>query len=70
MEVIINILLGICVVWTIVSVLFLLFLNRPSVKKYISDYIANKMTDYISDIVYSENRENRVNRKTINHTYR
>nr|DAR61133.1 MAG TPA: hypothetical protein [Bacteriophage sp.] len=32
MEVIINILLGICVVWTIVSVLFLLFLNRPSVK--------------------------------------
>ena len=33
MGIIINILLGICVVWTIVSVLFLLFLNRPSVKK-------------------------------------
>lgn len=66
MEVIINILLGICVVWTIVSVLFLLFLNRPSVKKYISDYIANKMADRISDIVYSENR---VNRKSTNHIY-
>ena len=67
MEVIINILLGICVVWTIVSVLFLLFLNRPSVKKHISDYIANKMADRISDIVYGENR---VNRKTTNHIYR
>lgn len=33
MGIIINILLVICVVWTIVSVLFLLFLNRPSVKK-------------------------------------
>lgn len=66
MEVIINILLGICVVWTIVSVLFLLFLNRPSVKKYISDYIANKMADRISDIVYGENR---VNRKSANHIY-
>lgn len=66
MEVIINILLGICVAWTIVSVLFLLFLNRPSVKKYISDYIANKMADRISDIVYGENR---VNRKNINHIY-
>lgn len=67
MEAIINILLSICVVWTIVSVLFLLFLNRPSVKKYISDYIANKMADRISDIVYGENR---VNRKITNHTYR
>nr|DAP00817.1 MAG TPA: hypothetical protein [Caudoviricetes sp.] len=68
MEVIINILLGICVVWTIVSVLFLLFLNRPSVKKkHISEYIANKMADSISDIVYGENR---VNRKITNHTYR
>lgn len=66
MEVIINILLGICVVWTIVSVLFLLFLNRPSVKKHISDYIANKMADRISDIVYGENR---VNRKSTNHIY-
>ena len=66
MEVIINILLGICVVWTIVSVLFLLFLNRPSVKKHISDYIANKMADRISDIVYGENRENR---KSTNHIY-
>lgn len=69
MEVIINILLGICVVWTIVSFLFLLFLNRPSVKKHISDYIANKMADRISDIVYGENRENRVNRKNTNHIY-
>lgn len=67
MELIINILLGVCVVWTIVSVLFLLFLNRPSVKKYISDYIANKMADRISDIVYGENR---VNRKNTNHIYR
>lgn len=67
MEVIINILLGICVVWTIVSVLFLLFLNRPSVKKHISEYIANKMADRISDIVYGENH---VNRKITNHTYR
>nr|DAY33919.1 MAG TPA: hypothetical protein [Caudoviricetes sp.] len=66
MEVIINILLGICVVWTIVSVLFLLFLNRPSVKKHISDYIANKMADRISDIVYGENR---ANRKNTNHIY-
>ena len=66
MEVIINILLGICVVWTIVSVLFLLFLNRPSVKKHISDYIANKMADRISDIVYGENR---VNRKSTKHIY-
>lgn len=66
MEVIINILLGVCVVWTIVSVLFLLFLNRPSVKKYISDYIANKMADRISDIVYGENR---VNHKNTNHIY-
>lgn len=67
MEIIINILLVICVVWTIVSVLFLLFLNRPSVKKYISDYIANKMPDSISDIVYGENR---VNRKITKHIYR
>lgn len=67
MEVIINIVLGICVVWTIVSVLFLLFLNSPSVKKHISDYIANKMADSISDIVYGENR---VNRKITNHIYR
>lgn len=67
MEIIINILLGICVVWTIVSVLFLLFLNKPSVKKHISEYIANKMADNISDIVYGENR---VNRKTTNHIYR
>jgi len=67
MEIIINILLGICVVWTIVSVLFLLFLNRPSVKKHISEYIANKMADRISDIVYGENR---VNRKSTNHIYR
>lgn len=67
MEIIINILLVICVVWTIVSVLFLLFLNRPSVKKYISDYIANKMADSISDIVYGENR---VNRKITKHIYR
>lgn len=67
MGIIINILLGICVVWTIVSVLFLLFLNRPSVKKHISEYIANKMADSISDIVYGENR---VNRKTTNHIYR
>lgn len=66
MEIIINILLVICVVWTIVSVLFLLFLNRPSVKKHISDYIANKMADRISDIVYGENR---VNRKSTNHIY-
>nr|DAN34567.1 MAG TPA: Phosphatidyl serine synthase [Caudoviricetes sp.] len=66
MEVIINILLSICVVWTIVSVLFLLFLNRPSVKKHISDYIANKMADRISDIVYGENC---VNRKNTNHIY-
>lgn len=66
MEVIINILLGICVVWTIVAVLFLLFLNRHSVKKHISDYIANKMADRISDIVYGENR---VNRKNTNHIY-
>lgn len=66
MEVIINILLGICVVWTIVSVLFLLFLNRPPVKKHISEYIANKMADGISDIVYGENR---VNRKITNHIY-
>lgn len=66
MEIIINILLVICVVWTIVSVLFLLFLNRPSVKKYISDYIANKMADSISDIVYGENR---VNRKITKHIY-
>lgn len=67
MEIIINILLVICVVWTIVSVLFLLFLNRPSVKKHISEYIANKMADIISDIIYGENR---VNRKTTNHIYR
>lgn len=67
MGIIINILLVICVVWTIVSVLFLLFLNRPSVKKHISEYIANKMADSISDIVYGENR---VNRKTTNHIYR
>nr|DAQ22406.1 MAG TPA: hypothetical protein [Caudoviricetes sp.] len=67
MEVIINILLGICVVWTIVSVLFLLFLNRPSVKKHISDYIANKMADRISDIVYGENRVNRKNTNNIYH---
>jgi hypothetical protein len=67
MEVIINILLGICVVWTIVSVLFLLFLNRPSVKKYISEYIANKMADNISDIVYGENRSNRNITKHIYH---
>lgn len=67
MEIFINILFGICVVWTIVSVLFLLFLNRPSVKKHISEYIANKMADSISDIVYGENRENR---KTTNHIYR
>lgn len=67
MGIVINILLGICVVWTIVSVLFLLFLNRPSVKKHISEYIANKMADSISDIVYGENR---VNRKTTNHIYR
>ncbi len=67
MEIIINILLVICVVWTIVSVLFLLFLNKPSVKKYISEYIANKMADSISDIVYGENR---VNRKITNHIYR
>lgn len=66
MGIVINILLGICVVWTIVSVLFLLFLNRPSVKKYISDYIANKMADRISDIVYGENR---VNHKNTNHIY-
>ncbi|MBF1187578.1 MAG: hypothetical protein HXM02_05875 [[Eubacterium] sulci] len=64
MGIIINILLGICVVWTIVSVLFLLFLNRPSVKKHISEYIANKMADSISDIVYGENR------KITNHIYR
>nr|DAR16682.1 MAG TPA: hypothetical protein [Caudoviricetes sp.] len=70
MEIFINILLGICVVWTIVSVLFLLFLNRPSVKKHISEYIANKMADRISDIVYGENRVNRVNRKNANHIYR
>jgi hypothetical protein len=70
MEIFINILLGICVVWTIVSVLFLLFLNRPSVKKHISEYIANKMADRISDIVYGENRVNRVNRKFLNHIYR
>ena len=67
MEIFINILLGICVVWTIVSVLFLSFLNRPSVKKHIIEYIANKMADSISDIVYGENR---VNRKTTNHIYR
>ena len=67
MGIIINILLVICVVWTIVSVLFLLFLNRPSVKKHISEYIANKMADGISDIVYGENR---VNRKITNHIYR
>lgn len=67
MGIVINILLGICIVWTIVSVLFLLFLNRPSVKKHISEYIANKMGDSISDIVYGENR---VNRKTTNHIYR
>lgn len=67
MGIVINILLGICVVWTIVSVLFLLFLNRPSVKKHISEYIANKMADRISDIVYGENR---VNRKITNHIYR
>lgn len=66
MGIVINILLGICVVWTIVSVLFLLFLNRPSVKKHISDYIANKMADRISDIVYAENH---VNRKNTNHIY-
>lgn len=67
MEIIINILLGICVIWTIVSVLFLLFLNRPSVKKHISEYIANKMADSISDIVYGENR---INRKNTKHIYR
>lgn len=67
MEVIINILLGICVVWTIVSVLFLLFLNRPSVKEHISDFIANKMADKLSDIVYDENR---INRKNTKHIYR
>ena len=67
MEVIINILLSICVVWTIVSVLFLLFLNSPSVKKHISDYIANKMADSISDIVYGENR---INHKNTKHNYR
>lgn len=70
MEIFINILLGICVVWTIVSVLFLLFLNRPSVKKHISEYISNKMADRISDIVYGENRVNRVNHKNTNYTYR
>lgn len=67
MGIIINILLVICVVWTIVSVLFLLFLNRPSVKKHISEYIANKMADSISDIVYGENC---VNRKNTKHIYR
>lgn len=67
MGIIINILLGICVVWTIVSVLFLLFLNRSSVKKHISEYIANKIADSISDIVYGENR---VNRKITNRIYR
>lgn len=66
MEVIINILLGICVVWTIVSVLFLLYSTRPSVKEHISDFIANKMADKLSDIVYGENR---VNRKNTNHIY-
>lgn len=67
MEIIINILLVICVVWTIVSVLFLLFLNRPSVKKHISEYITNKMADKLSDIVYGENR---INRKSTKHIYR
>ena len=67
MGIIINILLGICVVWTIVSITALIYLTRPSVKKHISEYIANKMADSISDIVYGENR---VNRKTTNHIYR
>lgn len=67
MEIFINILLGICVVWTIVSVLFLLFLNKHSIKKHIGEFIANKMADKLSDIVYGKNR---INRKNANHIYR
>lgn len=66
MMIIVNILLGICVVWTVVSILFLLFLNTSSVKKHISKYIAIRIADSISDIVYGENR---VNRKTTNYIY-
>lgn len=67
MEVIINILLSICVVWTIVSITALIYLNRPSVKEHISDFITNKMADKLSDIVYGENR---INRKNTKHIYR
>lgn len=67
MGIIINILLGICVVWSIVSITALIYLTRPSVKEYISDFIANKMADKLSDIVYGENR---INRKNTKHIYR
>lgn len=67
MEVIINILLVICVVWTIVSITALIYLTRPSVKEHISDFIANKMADKLSDIVYGENR---INHKNTKHIYR
>ena len=67
MEVIINILLSICVVWTIVSITALIYLNRPSVKEHISDFITNKMADKLSDIVYGENR---INTKNTKHIYR
>ena len=67
MGIIINILLGICVVWTIVSITALIYLTRPSVKEHISDFIANKMADKLSDIVYGENR---INRKNTKHIYR
>jgi len=40
---------------------------RPSVKKkHISEYIANKIADNISDFVYGENRSNR---NITKHTY-
>lgn len=67
MGIVINILLGICVVWTIVSITALIYLTRPSVKGHISDFIANKMADKLSDIVYGENR---INRKNTKHIYR
>lgn len=65
MGIIINILLGICIVWSIVSITALIYLTRPSVKERISDFIANKMADKLSDIVYGEKRINRKNTKYI-----
>ena len=67
MEIIINILFIICVIWTIISIAALAFLTRPSAREYIKDFIANLISDNISDFVYGEHRSNR---KNTNHIYR